>query len=571
MSSYRIQTAVFLAAFSLAGNASETVRVSVTAQGGQLGSDSSNGNIASGGRYVAFETRAENVGPPDSNMLSDVYWKDRATGELRLVSMNPNTGTTGNQGSYGPSISGNGQRVAFVSEASDLVPGDTNGNADIFVADLVSDQLVRVNVSSSGAQASGFSDTPSISSEGRYVAFMSYDSNLVPSDTNGAADIFIHDLTTGSTELVTIGVGGAQLNGSSFLPSVSAGGRFVAFWSDATNAVPGDTNSVSDVFVRDRLLGTTRRVSETATGQQLAQASQTPSISADGTLVAFSTEANLFSLDANNGPDVALKDLGTGELVGLSWAFWNPTRAADLPSRLRSISSNGRYVIFSSVSSQIVLTDTNNVRDVFRYDHLTGAREIMSMADSGAASNNSSGAHGVSDAGEVLFSSAATNLVAADTNGSFDMFVRNLGPDFPTLYCSGKLNSAGCVPFLAFAGVASASSAAPFTVEGHDFLQNEAGLLIYTVHGPWGLNFHGGKLCIKTPFVRWLPIKQAQGGAGACGGILKRNFNARIQSGADPQLTAGRVVNAQWIQRDPADPAGFGDGLSNGIQFTIGP
>ena len=139
-------------------------------------------------------------------------------------------------------------------------------------------------------------------------------------------------------------------------------------------------------------------------------------------------------------------------------------------------------------------------------------------------------------------------------------------------YCTGKVNSLGCAPFLTFTGQPSATSTVPFRITGNDFIPSEAGFLLYSVVGKANLNFHGGKLCIKSPFARFLPVKFAKNtGAPPCTGALTRNFNARIQSGGDPSLSVGQRVNAQFLQRDPADTFGFGDALSDGIQFVIEP
>ncbi len=164
-----------------------------------------------------------------------------------------------------------------------------------------------------------------------------------------------------------------------------------------------------------------------------------------------------------------------------------------------------------------------------------------------------------------------------DRNGTQDVFAQNVNPDGslgvyqPEFYCTGKTNSLGCVPFLTTAGIPSATCTLPFPVTGRDMLPNEAGFLLYSFKKS-NLNFHGGKLCVKAPVVRLLPPKGAgSSGTPPCSGRLNRNFNNRIQSGVDPQLTAGQLVHAQWRQRDPADPAGFGDSLTDGVRFTIQP
>ena len=150
-------------------------------------------------------------------------------------------GTQSNNSSYNPSISANGRYVAFESEATNLVRGDTNNFRDIFVHDRQTGQTTRVSVASDGTQANGHSYDPSISADGRYVAFASLANNLVSGDTNDQQDIFVHDRQTGQTTRVSVASDGTQASGHSFNPSISADGRYVAFVSSASNLVGGDT------------------------------------------------------------------------------------------------------------------------------------------------------------------------------------------------------------------------------------------------------------------------------------------------------------------------------------------
>ncbi|HMJ31064.1 MAG TPA: hypothetical protein VK512_20330, partial [Xanthobacteraceae bacterium] len=188
----------------------------------------------------------------------------------------------------GPSISADGRYVAFRSDASNLVPGDTNGTGDVFVRDLQTGAITRVSTNASGDQGNSASGDPSISADGRYVAFYSSASNLVPGDTNFLADVFVRDLQTGAITRVSTNASGVQGNGgehpsvSSWSPSISADGRYVAFDSYASNLVPGDTNGYADVFVRDLQTGAITRVSTNASGDQGNSFSSNPSISADG-------------------------------------------------------------------------------------------------------------------------------------------------------------------------------------------------------------------------------------------------------------------------------------------------
>jgi archaellum component FlaF (FlaF/FlaG flagellin family) len=230
-----------------------TVRVSVDSHGAQ-------GNAASGlygvsvsadGRYVAFESVSDNLVPGDTNGVDDVFVRDRQSGQTERVSVD-SSGVQGNGRSNFPSISADGRYVAFWSLADNLVSGDTNGAYDVFVHDRQSGQTERVSVDSSGAQANNSSFNPSISGDGRYVAFQSYADDLVPGDTNGFADVFVHDRQSHWTERVSVDSSGVQGDGHSYLPSISADGRHVAFLSAADDLVPGDTNAGVDSFLRDR-------------------------------------------------------------------------------------------------------------------------------------------------------------------------------------------------------------------------------------------------------------------------------------------------------------------------------
>src|SRR5438132_985845 len=203
-------------------------------------------------------------------------------------------GTEGNDVSLGSALSADGRFVAFDSAATDLVAGDTNGASDVFVHDRQTGTTERVSVASDGAQGNDSSSrgSPALSADGRFVAFDSDATNLVAGDTNGTTDVFVHDRQTGTTERVSVASGGGtQGNGKSggffAFPALSADGRFVAFQSDATNLVAGDTNGTTDVFVHDRQTGTTERVSVASAGSQGNGSSAGPVLSADGRFVAF--------------------------------------------------------------------------------------------------------------------------------------------------------------------------------------------------------------------------------------------------------------------------------------------
>ena len=344
----------------------QTSRVSVASDGTQGNQYSGHPAVSADGRYVAFMSMADNLVPGDTNGKRDVFVHDRQTGQTSLVSV-ASDGTQGNNNSSTSSISADGRYVVFDSYANNLVPGDTNGGPDIFVHDRQTGQTNRVSVASDGTQANSGSGVASMSADGRYVAFASGANNLVSGDTNNLGDSFVHDRQTGQTSRVSVASNGAQGNDHALGPHISADGRYVAFFSWATNLVPGDTNNYGDVFVHDRQTKQTSRVSVTSSGIQGNSGSYWPFISADGRYVAFDSAANnLVPGDTNNIQDMFVHDRQTWQIIRVSVAS-DGTEANDL-SYTPSISADGRYITFASEASNLVPGDTNNTADVFAHD-----------------------------------------------------------------------------------------------------------------------------------------------------------------------------------------------------------
>jgi Tol biopolymer transport system component len=225
--------------------------------------------------------------------------------EVRRISVST-VGTQGNNSSWNPAISADGRYVAFESAASNFFPNDTNHWYDVFVRDLMTETTTVVSVDSNGVLGNQLSHDPSISADGRYVAFSSPASNLVPGDTNGWEDVFVHDMQTGTTVRVSVNSSGAQgTSGSSNKPSISGNGRYVVFSSTAMGLVSGDTSDFGDIFRHDLQTGETIRVSVDSTGVQSNQGADDPSISADGRLVVFdSYSSNLVANDTNDVQDI---------------------------------------------------------------------------------------------------------------------------------------------------------------------------------------------------------------------------------------------------------------------------
>ena len=345
-----------------------TSRVSISSTGAQGNASSGGGKsaISEDGRFVAFHSSADNLVPGDTNNFLDVFVRDRQTNQTTRISLS-SSGTQGNERSVAPSISGDGRYVVFSSDASNLVSDDTNNVTDVFLHDRQTGQTTRISLSSSGTEGNGSSDSPSISGEGRFVTFISTATNLVSGDANGRLDIFVHDLITGNTSLISASSAGTQANGDSYSPSISRGGRYVAFESSATNLDDRDTTDEYDIYLHDMQTGATSLVSVTSTGEKGNNVSSGPEISANGLFVAYmSCATNLVSVDANGLCDIFVHDLLTGEnsMASINSAGGQGDRDSYGPS----ISGDGRYVAFESDSWAFVSGDYLGWNDVFVHE-----------------------------------------------------------------------------------------------------------------------------------------------------------------------------------------------------------
>jgi Tol biopolymer transport system component len=469
-----------------------TTRASVSSAGAQGDDYSESPSISADGRFVAFQSDATSLVPGDTNGYADIFVHDRSTGETARVSVS-SAGEQGNGGSYEPSISADGRYVAFRSAASDLVPGDTNHHNDVFVHDRLTGETTRVSVTSAGGQGNGSSYDPSISADGEFVAFQSYASNLVPADTNGYADVFVHDRQTGETTRVSVSSSGNEGNDASNSPSISADGWFVASESQASDLVPGDTNGVQDVFVHDRSTGETTRVSVSSAGEQGNGSSYDPSMSAGGEFVAFrSAASDLVPVDTNNVDDIFVHDRSTGEttLVSVSSSGEQGTGVSYDPC----VNADGGCVAFRSAASNLVPDDTNARHDIFVHNRLTGKTTRVSVSSAGEQGNGHSDDPSISADGRfVAFHSGATNLVADDTNAADDVFVHEREATY--------YDVSGTVTFDLLAGALPSSVEIAVTWNGWLFGNYEAAL---GPSGDYTLSLPAGPLTLSIKHTHWL-------------------------------------------------------------------
>jgi uncharacterized repeat protein (TIGR01451 family) len=395
------------------------ITLASTSDDGRKGdSDSTQASLSADGSVVAFDSFAMNLDPDDLDDMSDVYVKDLATGSLVLASTN-GAGAKGDGSSSNASLAPGGAAVAFDSFATNLDPEDMDGSPDVFVKDLVSGGLALASISSEGVKGDGVSIMPSLSADGAKVAFSSSSTNLDPSNTDGSFDIYVKDLVTGAIVLASTSDGGTKGNGDSSEASLSADGTRVAFSSSSTDLDPADTSSDADVYVKDLVTGDITLASTSDDGTKGDGNSSTPSLSASGTRVAFSSFAtNLDPADGDVVEDVYVKDLVTGDLVLASTS--DEGTKGDAGSGGASLSAAGAAVAFHSSASNLDPGHLDLSSDVYVKDLLTGDISLASSPDSFRPSLSANGAF-------VAFESSSTSLDPADTDTFADIYVRELG------------------------------------------------------------------------------------------------------------------------------------------------
>ncbi len=409
---------------------SETTRLSVDAVGVEGNNVSEAPALSGNGRFVAFASWASNLVPGDGNGAFDVFVRDRVLGTITRVSVS-SAGVEGNGPSRFPAISDDGRFVAFESDATNLVPGDANSVWDIFVHDRQTGTTTRVSFNAASGPNSGGGFAAPLSGDGRFVAFHSAANTLVPGDTNNESDIFVSDRQTGVITRVSVDSAGAQSNNDSYFPAISADGRFVTFYSTATNLVPGDTNNMEDVFVHDRQTGATTRVSVDSAGIQGNSNSRSPALSGTGRFITFQSVAtNLVPGDGHNDWDIFVHDRQTGATTRVS--VDSAGLEVNGQSYNAAISGEGRFVVFRSYANSLVPGDTNAAPDIFVHDRTRGATTRLSVASGGVQSNGGVGSGSDAPAISaymriVAFQSVKTNLVPGDTNAMSDVFVYKPG------------------------------------------------------------------------------------------------------------------------------------------------
>jgi hypothetical protein len=405
--------------------AASTVRASVQTGGGEANASSGSSKVSANCRVVTFASAASNLVAGDTKRHVDAFAHDLTSGRTFLVSRALN-GERADGDSRPNGLTASGRFIAYYSSASNLVRGDSKEAYDVFVRARTKARSERISVPAEGGWADRESFRPAISAKGRYVAFDSYATNMVPDDLNGGFDVFVRDRVEKTTERVSVDSSGGEADGESTGAAISSNGRFVVFESGADNLDPADTNDFVDVFVHDRKTGTTELVSAGVGGVAADDLSVNSDISGDGRYIAFTSKAtNLVDDDANGSiADVFVRDrvADTTQIVSVSS---DGLQSVSQESLQGTLSDDGSVVTFDSFSSRLVPHDTNRDPDVFVHFMESGATRRVSVSTTGHQGNLGGLASAIAGGGGcVSFTTGSTNLVPHDTNAAADVLLR---------------------------------------------------------------------------------------------------------------------------------------------------
>lgn len=539
-----------------------------------------NGDVLSGvrvsgdGRFVAFPSTSNNLVPADSNGDWDAFVRDLWTQTTELVSV-ASDGTQGNEGSGPWGLSFDGRYVLFSSSATNLHPLDTDDKRDLFVRDRVLGTTEWISVPYVAGMTSGDTWDAGISSDGRYVAFDSEDSYLVPGDSNGARDVFVRDRLSGTTQLASVSTTGLAANFGGGYVRISGDGRHVLFLSPSTNLWPVVPSSLffffQHLYVRDLDTGVTELVDVNPQGWAGNHQilGDSFALSHDGSTVVFGSQSG----DLLPGPPLSIGPRGYIR------KFPGPVESLSIVGYQASpevenaeFSGDGRYVSFETGYVEWVPGYPMGSEDTFLHDFVLGVTTPVSADGIDQPTNGSVLDPSMSDDARVIaFISNGNDLVPGLVGNDYHAFVRTCDPTPGIGYCFPAKSSTGCLPRLVGTGLPSASGQSAHALELRQAPNTEVALIFYGTTTGLNLPLGGGHLCVAPPIVRL-----AAGSTGGsvppvsdCSGSMDIDFGAWIAAGADSNLVAGAPVYAQAWTRDAAAPSG--GVLSEALAFLLLP
>jgi CSLREA domain-containing protein len=388
--------------------------------------------ISDDGRYVTFVSEATNLVAGDTNNRDDVFLYDRTTCTLSLISVAASGTISGSGDSVTPAISPDGRYVVFTSASNNLLPGTTSGAWSIYLRDTLTNTTSLISKAPDGAAPNGQSHHPTISSSGRYIAYQSQATNIAGTGTlsSGFYNILLYDTHTNQTVRISKIPDGTLPFGDSTFPKISANERYVTYTATGSNIIAGDTNSRSDIFVYDRQTDTTTRVSVASDGTQSNGDSSNVNISSDGSYVTFNSDASTLVAGVSGMTNVFLHDRVTGQttLITKSVSGSPPGAGGGAPD----MSTDSRYILFLSGANNLVYGDSNNFQDAFVYDRQSDTFTRATLRADGGEANGKVLFASISDDGNIAaYTSAAKNLVTGDTNNVDDLFIANLSAIAP--------------------------------------------------------------------------------------------------------------------------------------------
>ncbi len=528
--------------------------------------------LSADGRFFAFSSLASNLVAGDTNLREDVFVHDRLLHITRLASVS-STGVQGDAASTAPSLSADGNLVAFFSGSTTLVPGAPGQFGGIFVRDIAAGTTTRENFGPGGVEPNQVCTHHSLSGDGQRLLFLSFASNLTPGDTLVKKDVFVRDRASGAVTCVSVTPGGLPGNNHCETATISANGRFVVFQSSASDLVPGDTNGRDDLFVRDLLTGVTELITQDILTPSYLSVG-TGVASDDGRYIAFSSSASSLVIgDWNGAHDVFLRDRVSGVTTLISLATSGVSGNASSSGPI--ISADGSVVVYQSAARDLTSNDHNGTTDVFMWDRATGVNRLVSVNSDGVSATGSSSNPDLSADGKVVaFRSLATDLVGGAA-GQFEREYISEPGALSLVYCTSGTSGIGCVPSIQPIGAPSASAASQFLIRVTDVDGQRAGMIFYSIDNPdlgslpWGAST--SSFCVKLPVQR-TGVQLTGGSSNACDGQLQLNWNSFVSanSGAlGAPFSAGTTIHAQGWYRDPASPKS--SSLSNALAIEMNP
>jgi Tol biopolymer transport system component len=559
---HRIALSLWLAAPAAAGDVLAPSELASHTPAGLAGTGpSTDPAISADGRYVAFWSQASDLVPNDTNGNYDVFVYDSQTGAVELISVGTG-GVSGNGPSIMPAISGDGRYVCFESGTTNLVSPPSSGIFQIFVRDRLAGTTQIASIDSGGAEANNTTEFCDISADGRFVSFASYADNLVLGDAfNGMRDIFVRDRLLGTTIRISTGPGGVDGNSTCAKSTISGDGSYVAFESSSSNLVPGGTTSARQhIYLYDRLAASLTLASADVGGTEGNDDSFEPCLSDGGAFLAFATEAtNLLPPPDVSGTDIALRQVvGGGAMERLNLdTVGDPTGTSNYPS----LSADGRFAAFYAPNAVPVHTGHLVVRD----RALAKTIAVCSEDDGGLPGPGHEAV--ISADGTTVAMTVSGELVAEDQNGATDIYVRGIGA--PARYGFPKMNSLGCLPTIEFSGEARVSNGYALSVSSSSVRNNKTGLLIHGVSGAQAKAFGGGLLYVVQGKRSSLV---SSGGTpppvNDCSGAWTLDLGTMLASSPiGPGVGAGSVLYLQWWGRDTPNTVQ----LSDALQVVVAP